>query len=239
MNQTTRPRTPSPQPFQQRELGVAGTLGDRFRRLREEAGLEVEAAARAAAVSPKYLKAIEHGHYADLPGYVYAKNFVRSYARFLNVREETALELFDREYHVAVKIVQATEPTEPAVKPPPAILSPRGVRRLVIVVLALAVLVYLGLEIRNLTSPPDLVIMSPAKELTETNERSIRLIGKTEPETTVTANGRLLQVDHSGNFEETLDLQEGLNPIVVNAKKKRGGATTVTRNVLVTLTTQP
>jgi len=181
-------------------------------------------------INPKYIEAIESGEYRKIPGIVYARNFVRLYARFLNVREATALGLFEEEYRIADTSVSASKPTpNPRVHP---LLTPRGIRRSIILLLSAAVLVYLGLEIRNITAAPALTIASP-NDQTTTDQRTIELRGMTEPETTVTANGRTIPVDREGNFRETLDLQDGLNTIVIRSVKKRGGATTVVRNILV------
>jgi cytoskeletal protein RodZ len=188
-------------------------------------------------VNTKYVVAIETGAYQDLPGSVYARNFVKKYAQLLNVREETALELFNREYAVALKLVP------PAVKSPiqpnhlTKLLSPRSIRRLVVLLLAVAVLVYLGIEIRNVTAAPTLAVTSPLDQLT-TTERSVQLIGQTEPQVAVTVNGRTILVDRQGKFRDVFDLQSGLNTIVIRAVKKRGGSTTVVRKILVTTPTQ-
>ncbi len=219
-------------PFQEKTVGVANTLGERFRLLREEAGVSLEVAAERTRVNVKHLRAIENGQYAELPGPVYAKSFVRSYARFLEVSEQTALSMFEREYAVAVNLT----PPQPTLPPRPARLeafvTPRGIRRAIIILLSSGVLVYLAVEIRNLTSAPSLVISSPPAQST-TSRRTVELTGTTEAEALVTANGKVVMVDRRGHFREVLDLQDGLNTLVVQATKKRGKTTTVVRKILV------
>ncbi len=220
-------------PFTRRTIGAADTLGERLRRLRLDAGWSLDDVTRRIGVPARHLGAIEEGRYADLPGQVYARSFVKRYATLLEVRAETATELFDREWEVAVKANPMPASTPPS-KPirTRAIVTPYGIRRAVAVVLGLAVLVYLGTEIRHLTAAPSLTVASPVDELT-TADRSVELSGQTEPETTVTANGRLILVDRNGQFREVLDLQDGLNTIVIRAQRKRGSATTVVRRILV------
>ncbi|MBI5405296.1 MAG: helix-turn-helix domain-containing protein [Candidatus Kerfeldbacteria bacterium] len=219
--------------FRTKAVGVAGTLGERFRLLREETGLSTAEVGEKIHVNPKYLTAIESGAYHELPGAVYARNFVRQYAHFLNVREAAALEIFNREYAIALKLAPPEQPDEPRPTPLSRLLSPRGIRRSIILLLATAVLVYLAVEVRNATSAPTLVISAPPDQLT-TTERSVELVGTTVAEASVTANGRVIQVDRNGSFHDTLDLQDGLNTIVIRAVKKRGGETSVVRNILVT-----
>lgn len=218
--------------FRVQRLRGAETIGERLRRVREEQSLSLAEAARRSQVAEKYLQAIEESRYADLPGAVYARNFLRQYARVLVVRERPVVEAYERE----VELVQSNRPVVPVpgadLHQPHPILTPRGIRRAAIVVLAAAVLVYLGSEVRNLTAAPKLTLFRPADQTT-TSERSIQLAGTTDPETTVTINGQPVEVQRNGTFEETIDLQTGLNTVIVQAERKRGRSTTLRRTILV------
>jgi len=219
--------------FRQKSIGATDTLGERLKRVREELGLSVEEAAVRSGISAKYVQAIEEGSYNELPGTVYTKNFIRKYAHVLEVSEETAVGLFEREHSVAAKL----SPTPSTVPGKPvrmrAWLTPEGIKWAFILVLGIAVLVYLGLEIRNFTAPPSLVVVSPPDQTTTTS-RSVELAGTTTPEATVTVNGKAVLVDRQGAFSEQLDLQDGLNTVIVKAQKKHGKPSTVIRQILVT-----
>ncbi len=219
--------------FRQKSIGTADTLGERFKRIRDELGLSVEEAAVRSGISAKYVRTIEEGRYTDLPGAVYAKNFVRKYAQALEVSEETAVGLFEREHSVAAKLSPAPSAAPARPVRVRALLTPEGIKWVIVLVLGLAVLVYLGLEIRNFTAPPSLVVVSPPEQTT-TASRSVELAGTTTPEATVTVNGKVVLVDRQGQFREQLDLQDGLNTLIVKAQKKRGKASTVVRQILVT-----
>lgn len=221
-------------PFQEKTVGATNTLGERFRQLREEAGMSLEVAAERTQVNVKHLRAIENGRYDELPGPVYAKSFVRSYARLLEVSEPTALGMFEREYAVAINLTPARSALPPRPAKLAALVTPHGIRRAAILLLTLGVVVYLGVEIRNLTSAPSLVVTSPPAQ-SSTSRRTVELIGTTEPEASVTANGRVVPVDRQGHFREVLDLQDGLNTLIIQAMKKRGKTTTVIRKILVEL----
>ncbi|MBI4089801.1 MAG: helix-turn-helix domain-containing protein [Candidatus Kerfeldbacteria bacterium] len=218
--------------FRSRSIQAVDTLGERLRRMRRENGLSLETVSRRTGVSLKHLQAIEDGRYGDLPGAVYARSFIRAYARALDVREDAALQQFDREYAIAAKL-RPSPPADPTSPQPPRVwVTPQRMRWAAVVLLTIGILVYLGLEIRNLNSPPSLTIESPVDQLT-TAARTVELIGQTDPETVVTANGRPIVVDRSGRFREVLDLQVGLNTVVIRAERKRGSATTVVRQILV------
>ena len=69
------------------------TLGDRLRARRLEIGDALEDAQDATKISSLYLDAIEHDRYDRLPAPVYARGFVRLYARYLGLDPEEALAL--------------------------------------------------------------------------------------------------------------------------------------------------
>lgn len=207
-------------------------LGERLSRIRRESNISLESASARTGISIKNLEAIEEGRYGDLPGTVYAKNFVRQYARFLEVGEETALELFIKESAVASRLAPA-HPVPPSPQKQRMLITPQRVRRGLILLLAMGVLIYLGLEVRNFTAPPALTISEPPEQFT-TTAHSVELRGMTDPEVSVTVNGKTVFVDHQGAFNELLDLQDGLNTVIVRATKKRGTGTALTRSILVT-----
>ncbi len=60
-------------------------LGEYLRRTREFRGVTLEQAVEATKVRNRYLQAIEQGDVRVLPGIVYARGFVRSYADFLGL----------------------------------------------------------------------------------------------------------------------------------------------------------
>ncbi len=71
------------------------SLGENFQRAREAKGLTLEEAAARTRILPQYLKAVEDNNYAKLPDEVFAKGFVRSYARILGLDEATVIRQFD------------------------------------------------------------------------------------------------------------------------------------------------
>ena len=72
-------------------------IGTVLRASRLRAGKEVGDIARALRIGRAHLEAIEEGHFGDLPGNVYALGFVRSYAEYLGLDAEAAVEAFKDE----------------------------------------------------------------------------------------------------------------------------------------------
>ena len=70
------------------------SLGSKLQIAREFQGLTLEQIASTTRVREQYLKALEEDRFDWLPQKVFAKGFVRSYARSLNLDEEECVQLF-------------------------------------------------------------------------------------------------------------------------------------------------
>jgi cytoskeletal protein RodZ len=70
---------------------MSQSLGEKLRQAREERGISVSEVAEQTRISPLYIKAIENDDYKPLPGGIFNKGFVRSYARYVGFDEEEAL----------------------------------------------------------------------------------------------------------------------------------------------------
>jgi len=64
------------------------TVGDTLRRTRLKRNLDLEEISNELKISTRFLQAIENDQYDKLPGGVFAKSFVRQYARLLGLDEE-------------------------------------------------------------------------------------------------------------------------------------------------------
>src|SRR5215469_13169765 len=65
-----------------------GAFGDKLRREREMRGITLAEIAESTKISSRWLKALEEEQFEVLPGGVFNRGFVRSYARFLGINEE-------------------------------------------------------------------------------------------------------------------------------------------------------
>jgi cytoskeletal protein RodZ len=71
------------------------SVGEFFRQVRETKGLTLDDVAMKTRIQPEYLKALEECNFGKLPEQVFAKGFVRSYARSLGLDEEEAMRRFE------------------------------------------------------------------------------------------------------------------------------------------------
>ena len=67
------------------------TLGEKLRQAREERGFTVSEVSEQTRISPLYLDSIENDDYSNLPGGIFNKGFVKSYAKFVGINEQEAL----------------------------------------------------------------------------------------------------------------------------------------------------
>ena len=68
------------------------TLGEKLRQAREERGISISEVAEQTRISAHYLANIENDDYRILPGGIFNKGFVKSYAKYVGIDEQEALQ---------------------------------------------------------------------------------------------------------------------------------------------------
>jgi cytoskeleton protein RodZ len=72
------------------------TFGENLRREREMRGVTLQEIGESTKISLRLLRAIEEDHFSELPGGVFTRSFIRSYARYLGLDEEHVLAEYKR-----------------------------------------------------------------------------------------------------------------------------------------------
>jgi len=75
---------------------MATTIGEQLRVAREERGVALREISNQTRISMRYLEAIETNDYKRLPGGIFNRSFVRSYARCVGFDEKQAVEGYSR-----------------------------------------------------------------------------------------------------------------------------------------------
>lgn len=218
--------------FRSRAMAAPETLGERLRQLREESKMSIDDVARNIGVAAKYITAIETCRYKDLPGVVYARNFIRLYARLMDMNPQTAVERFAQEYQILTAARPSRRPlmVERSRESKPWI---RRHARLVIAIVACAAAAGIfSWQAVRLIIPPPLTVTAPAGD-TSTNANTIVVEGRTEIGAAVSINNQPVDVSLHGTFTVPIDVQPGLNTLKIMAKKKFSQPRTVIRQVLV------
>ena len=75
-------------------------IGDRLKEARIANGLTLEAVEEKTKIRRKYIKALEEERFEVLPGPIYAKAFLKNYAKFLKLDSSEILEIYHQQFAV-------------------------------------------------------------------------------------------------------------------------------------------
>lgn len=202
--------------FTPKKILTERTLGEKLRTLRKRKHLSLEQVEEATKVRIKYLNALEHGNYSELPADVYVLGFLAKYGEFLEVPKEELIAVFHRERgsNRPKNIVP-----EAQIKEKKAYLTPRRVILALVILIFVGFLGYIFYAVKNFTSPPNLEIYSPSTETVIKQDR-VEVVGKTDAGASLKINDQVVFLDDKGNFRETVKLQTGLNNIELRATNR-------------------
>jgi cytoskeletal protein RodZ len=221
--------------FYSKVISNQPTLGETLVQRRTELGLSLEEIATASNISIRYLQALESGNYRQIPGEVYTRSFLKTYAKLLGLNFQDLIAVYETEKKIYAKTkTDIKDFRKPVIRVSQLhlVVTPKIVRGVIVGILALACLVYLGLKINRIMTPPQLIIESPQDNLI-TKQSFVAVKGKVEKESTLEINGQKVLADSNGNFYETIDLQPGVNTIEIMAEKRHGQKTKIFKQVVV------
>ena len=221
-------------------------LPERLLAARERKGVDLYRAERDTKIRAKYLAALEHGEYTELPGAVYTKGFLRNYAIYLGLDPEDVLRQWRRERG------DTTIPAEPVLDVPQPLVAPREgltfspavVVAALLTVLIAAFALYLGVQVIRFAKPPTLAVTTPSQAVIDVAEdtTTYTLRGTTIPGATVTVNvaGRndpyRVSADSSGRWSVDVELHRGRNQFDIDALDPETGKTAdTTARVVITV----
>jgi transcriptional regulator with XRE-family HTH domain len=70
-------------------------IGEILRETRERKNVSLDQIEETTKIKKRYLQAMEHEEWSQMPGKVYAKGFLRTYARYLSLDEQSICDLFE------------------------------------------------------------------------------------------------------------------------------------------------
>jgi len=222
------------------------SLPERLLAARERKGVDLYRAERDTKIRARYLAALEHGEYAELPGAVYTKGFLRNYALYLGLDPEDVIRQWRRERG------DAQVAGEPALAVPKPLAAPRQGLTFspVIVVAALLTIliavfaVYLGVQLVRFAKPPTLAVTNPSQAVIEVADdtttytlRGTSIAGAT---VTIVDAGRAqpyrATADQSGRWVQEVQLRRGRNQFDIQALDPQTGKPSEnTEQILITV----
>ncbi len=91
-----------------------GDFGNKFRKARESKELSFDDVSNVIKITPRMLRAIEEENFDQLPGGVFNKGFIRSYAKHLGLDPEEAVnEYLEKMRQAQIEAQQAWQPPQP------------------------------------------------------------------------------------------------------------------------------
>lgn len=217
--------------FVRRQLTIAKQpLAEKLRALRRGQAVTLEMIEQKTHIRAFYLKALERGEYKSLPEPLYARNFIRAYARVLGADEEYFLELYDEECGQCDLVLPMQTPRQ-KIKKSRLRLWHRLTMFTALGFVFLIFLSYFGFQIHSIVSPPEIIIISPLDNaLTHTSR--IQIEGIADIDATVYVNGKQVVVDKDSTFTTEIYLEKGLNIVQIEAERRYSNRSYTERRVV-------
>lgn len=216
-------------PFVPKKIKQIENLGEELRMARNKTNLSIDEVASIIKIRKEYLLALEMEDFNALPSGLYSKNYLKKYARFLNI-EAKQIERFLKQ--LSTELEESDPFPNKMVDKKKFIVFPKIVKNVLISLAVLAFFFYLLFYFRNLVLAPNLEIIHPRSDI-KIEASSIEIIGKVDPGSDLSINEQAILPDEDGNFSKLVNLKKGMNTILISAKKKYSKENVIIKQVLV------
>ncbi len=224
---------------------LAPSVGDLLHAAREKKGVDLYRAERDTKIRARHLSALEDGDYAELPGAVYTKGFLRNYALYLGLDPMEVLERWREEQDPAQRTAGATT----MVPPPQPLTDPRRGLTFtpsLVVAAALSMVVvlflgYVGMQLFRFSQVPELRLDGPSLVQIGPDQTSYTLAGVSPVHATVkaldAAGGMVQSVDSddAGRWSMAVAVQKGSNEFTLSARDRETGRDSSSLPVIITV----
>jgi cytoskeletal protein RodZ len=201
------------------------TVGQMLRTAREEKKLSLEDIERGTKIRLKFLEAIESDEFTIMPSQSYVKGFVKNYSEYVGLNSKTVLAFYRRQTVDAPKSHLLPKGMEAPLNRSAFQLTPGQFIFIIVSTLVCVFLLYLFIQYQTLQKPPTLLVDSPVNQEVFSDTR-VDVLGKTDPDATVTINGVSVLVRPDGKFFDQIRVEPGINSITITASSRLGKTTT-------------
>lgn len=228
--------------FYTQPLLQQATVGELLRRTREQKSVSIAHISRNIHVPEKYVIALEEGKYNDLPSPVYIKNYLKKYAKYLDLQwaqverlyqqeisvyHDTPLKIFDQKRLQSAQETQSK--TQSAFGSP--FLIPRAVKIGLFLFVSIAVTTYFLVGVIRFLRPPTLTLTEPTQDQI-VSDYELRVQGSSASGAIVRINNEDVTLDQNGFFSEEIILHEGVNTIRITAQTTRSRERVIVRYII-------
>ena len=205
--------------FTFRKIRTVQTLGEKLKRARKRKSVDLIEAELETKVRAKYLEALENEDFDLLPNDIYVKGFLTTYAQYLNLDSDKILNLYQQQKSKGEVEESETFTIGKVDRRKALVVTPKLVIICLGVIFCLSACVYIAFQVISFASVPKLVISSPSEDMV-VEEEMVKVSGVTDVGVDILVNSETVSVNLSGNFEQEVKLQNGLNTIAISAKNK-------------------
>jgi len=215
--------------FVPKKIIETASCGEKLKEARLKKKISLAQISKIINIKESYLIYLEENRFDKLPAGLYGKSFIKEYGSFLklNVKEL----LIDWQKQIA-----AGPPEDPFSRKIIArhkfIIFPRLIKNSLIVLGVIICFLYLIFYFKKITLPPTLIITYPETNLA-LKDAKVTITGQTEAEAEIKINDTIVLNNSDGYFSQTINLKQGLNNIIIKAKKKYSREQIISRQLLV------
>jgi len=209
--------------FKSKKINSGLSIGQRLKKARLRKKYTLEHVEKKTKIRNKYLVAIENDSFSRLPNQVYAKGFIKTYAKFLDLNADDIVEQYKMENALNIEEDFKSLPKS-RISFPKIVISSKTLIISSIIIGVLGFATFLFFQVQGFLSAPELVIYQPEKD-GQTNSDQIAFVGKTDSGSEIYINDQQVAIDSQGNFKEEVFLKNGNNLIEIKAKNKAGKET--------------
>lgn len=201
-------------------------IGQKLQETRKAKGLTVKQLEKETKIKADFIKAIEMNDWEKLPEYPVLQGFIKNIAATLRLDVNQTIALLRRDY----------PPKKLKVNPTPDIKNkfywgPRSTFLTALIVIAVLVLSYLGLQYYQFTQPPTLNVIRP-EQGQEVFDIDLLVEGRTDPEATLIINNQPTLVSEDGSFSTKINISSQTSEVVVEATTRSDKKTVVVREII-------
>jgi hypothetical protein len=223
--------------------GTSSKVGSALSAQRKHLKYSIEFVSQQTKIKQSFLELMEAGDFGEVGQPLYARQFVKTYARFLGLDTEKVMAIYRRETSKQATNPEQRKSSETKIpKRFSTLLRVLYSRSFLVitaaVVVCLALVAYGAAQLGQLFSQPKLTIFSPVELLADFDGdiyvagNSFKVEGETDPQTIVTYNSEVLNLE-PGNIFSTpeIPLKNSESVVILTATNQFGRVSTIRLNV--------
>ena len=192
------------------------TVGEILKKEREKKNIPLTDVEKHIRVRVKYLEALEQNNWTFFSSKIYITGIIRNYAHFLHLDPSKMLAFFRRDYEKKEEMKFKRRISSKYLTS-----QTRKFAAACILLVFIFFLSYFGYQLIQYFAPPQVQILSPKTAIINDSDR-IKIVGKTDKESSITIFGERIFQNKQGIFEYVFPLHIGKNELLIEVTSASG-----------------